>query len=171
MDIKQLLKQAIDAKIGGDTQGFTEAMKQVMAAKVGRMVSEMSDQFADGVPQEEDGEYQYHLEEYDYNGTLVDAHLNINIGHYQAATQGNYSPVASDPSEYHGDPEELEWYVVSADLIMEDGTEKHLSGDEAANLTFNAHEQERIDDFLLNKMQSDADDDVDYDSVDRGYDY
>lgn len=171
MDIKQLLKQAIDAKIGGDAQGFNEAMKQVMAAKVGRMVSEMSDQFADGAPQEEDGEYQYHLEEYDYNGTLVDAHLNINIGHYQAATQGNFSPVAPDPSTYHGDPEELEWYVVSADLIMEDGTEKHLSGDEAANLTFNAQEQDRIDSFLLDKMQSNADDDVDYERGNRDYDY
>lgn len=171
MDIKQLLKTAIDAKIGGDVTAFNEAMKQVMAAKVGSMVAEMNDQFAGQAPQEEAGDYQYHLEEYDFNGTLVDAHLNINIGHYQAATQGNYSPVASDPSTFHGDPEELEWYVVSADLIMEDGTEQHLTGDEAANLTFNAQEQDRIDQFLLDKMKADADDDVDYDSVNRGYDY
>lgn len=171
MDIKQLLKTAIDAKIGGDQKGFNEAMKQVMAAKVGSILAEEGEPGMEGqAPQEEEGEHYVHLEEYDYNGTLVDAGLSINIGHYQAPTQGNYSPTAPDPSTYHGDPEEIEWYVVSANLIMEDGTENKLVGQEAAALTFNDREQERVTEELLNKIQHN-DDDVDYERGNRDYDY
>lgn len=170
MDIKQLLKTAIDAKIGGDQKGFQEAMKQVMASKVGSILAEGIPSEVNQAPQEE-GEYYVHLEEYDYNGTLVDAGLNINIGHYQAPTQGNFSPTAPDPSTYHGDPEELEWYVVSANLIMEDGTEQYVGGEEAAALTFNEREQDYVDNYLLNKMKTDADDDVDYERGQRDYDY
>lgn len=166
MDIKTLLKTAIDAKIGGDQTGFQEAMKHVVAAKVTAMVSETNQM---GQVATEDGEYQVHLEEYDYNGTLVDALLEINIGHYQAPTQGNYSPRASDPSEYYGDDEEIEWHVVSAKLIMEDGTEQVFSGPEAAALTFNDREQERVTEDLLHQMQTKADDD--FDPPDRDYDY
>lgn len=171
MDIKQLLKTAIDAKIGGDQKGFNEAMKQVMAAKVGSILAEDGEPGFEGqAPQEEEGEYFFNLEEYDYNGTLVDAGLSINIGHYQAPTQGNYSPVASDPSEYHGDPEEIEWYVVSANLVMEDGTEQRISGEEAAALSFNDREQERVTEYLLGQIQG-SDDDVDYERGNRDYDY
>ena len=243
MDIKQLLKTAIDAKIGGDQKGFNEAMKQVMAAKVGSILAEdqrdpyadqrievtpesvaqhlaqfaneyeqadierykqailsgrvqaplknindyhggrrvldvikrqrlkgVTESFEDAANQEAEGEYFFNLEEYDYNGTLVDAGLSLNIGHYQAPTQGNFSPTASDPSEYHGDPEEVEWYVVSAKLIMEDGTEQFMAGEEAAALSFNDREQERITEYLLGQIQG-SDDDVDYDRGNRGYDY
>lgn len=156
MDIKQLLKTAIDAKIGGDTKGFTEAMKQVMSAKVSSMIAEQGEF---GEPADE-GEYNVVLEEYDYEGTLVDAHLGINIGHYQAPTRGNFSSQAQDPSEYYGDPEELEWYVVSASLIMEDGQELRLVGEQAAALTFNEREQERIDEDLKRQMGAQRDDEM-----------
>lgn len=168
MDIKQLLKTAIDAKIGGDQKGFAEAMKQVVAAKVGQIVAEQDDMGQ--APAQEEGEYFFNLEEYDYNGTLVDAGLSINIGHYQAPTQGNYSPTAPDPSTYHGDPEEIEWYVVSANMIMEDGTEQLVTGEEAAALSFNDREQERVTEYLLGQINGD-DDEPDYERAERDFDY
>lgn len=168
MNTKDLIKQALDAQIAGDKAGFAAAMKQVVSTKTSKMVSEMAGS-EDGAPApQEEGEYIVHLESYDYNGTDVSADLGVNIGHYQAATQGNYSQRASDPSEYYGDDEEVEWNVVSATLTYDDGHEEKLFGEEAAALEFSDEECATITQNVLEQQKSKADDDIDYE---RSYDF
>lgn len=149
MDIKELLKTAIDAKIGGDQKAFAEAMKQAVATKIGSILAVESEQFHD-----EDGDFRVIIEEYEYNGELVDIDLGVKILHYQAPTQGNFSPRAMDPSEYSGDPEELEWDVVGASIIREDGSQIYLSPEECEHLTFNEREQEFVDGSIRDQIQA-----------------
>ena len=156
VDIKQLLKTAIDAKIGGDQKGFNEAMKQVMSAKVGHLLSENMNQ--------PDADYTIELPEFDYRGELYDAVIGVTVGHYSPATQGNFSPTASDPSTYHGDSEELDWDVTSATLKREDGSELVLTPDEVRLLNFTEDQSAQITQAVKSGIGSARDDEME----DRG---
>lgn len=168
MNVKDLFKQAVDAKINGDNKKFTETMKQVMASKVSKMVSEMSYDSSFAEDDERGGDVYVHVGEYEYNGELVDLGIDLNIANYQAATQGNYSPQASDPSEFHGDDEELEWQIVSANLVYEDGRQETLRGEEANNLDFTDEQVEKIDASALEQLKFQRENDQDFD--DRDFD-
>lgn len=153
-DIRKLLNQAITAHIQGDAEATKQAFKQVVEQKARNMVAE-SQQEADYVIELDDA--------VEYQGQAYGAVAYVDITHYSAATQGNYSPVAGDPSEYYGDDEELEFRVVRVDLSDEDGNVTTITGPEADNVIQDQHalnyiEQHIHDQIERQKEQSQADD-------------
>lgn len=135
MNVKTLIKQALDAQIQGNKEGFNGALKQVMAAKVQKLVSESwgwkKNKLPSGVTKT--GIDSYHFDEVE----LVDgdlAEVDVTIGDFSAPTQGTYDKRADNPSEYYGDPMEFNLTIDKVQRYDEDGNKLPvLTGAEAQN--------------------------------------
>lgn len=64
-------------------------------------------------------EFEFEIDGYILEGVIT---------HYSPATTGNYSPIASDPSEYYGDDEELEFEITHLSWLDWEG-EPRLTSD------------------------------------------
>lgn len=145
MTIKTLLAKAVDAQIAGNTQAVEEALKQAFAQRTKSILGE--NYRKPSAMEMEVEEVTAILNGEEYLGNAV-----VNIHTFHKATRGNFSPVAGDPSEFYGDPEELEFDVVSLQLYDEDGNPLPLIfGKEAEDLIPDA-EMERIGDYISSKL-------------------
>lgn len=165
MDIKQLLKTAIDAKISGDQDGFTEAMKQVMSAKVGSMIAEQQDDEPYLQCNKEDcvGPIEVEIEDNQVPGLeagIYQVYVDGDVSHFGRSTQGNYSPTASDPDEYYGEEPESELSMSTVYFFsFENDSNEPLSainGEEAQRI-LSPEQMDEIQQRLTDKQASNYD--------------
>lgn len=163
MDIKQLLKTAIDAKIGGDQKGFQEAMKQVMSAKVGSILAEEDEapylrcDKSDCV-----GPIEVEVDDNQVPGLVAgiyQAYVDGDVSHFGRSTQGNFSSRASDPDEYFGEQPESELQMSTVYFYdFEDSSEEPLAAinGEEAQRVLSVEQLDDIQNRLMAKQATDA---------------
>ena len=134
VNVKTLIKQALDAQIQGNKEGFTGALKQVMAVKVQKLVAEGGWSWnKQNLPYgtTRTGMDSFHLVEVETDdGELIE--VDVTVKHFIAPTQGTFNKRADNPSEYYGDPMEFELQIDSAQTYDEDGNKLPLLTGDAA---------------------------------------
>lgn len=156
MDVKSLLKQAVDAQVGGNKESFAAAMKQVMTAKVQKMVSEggwswQKGNLPAGVTR--NGMDEFHIDEVELaDGDLGE--VTVTVGDFSAPVQGTFNKRADNPTEYYGEPMEFSLRIDSVQKYDEDGNKLPLlTGDAAkAEITPDAYEYmaDRVQKYIEN---------------------
>lgn len=164
MDIKQLLKQAIDAKISGDQKGFQEAMKQVVSTKVGDILAEHQDESYLQCSKEDCvGPIEVEIDDNQVPGLeagIYQAYVDGDVAHFGRRTQGNFSPVAGDPDEYYGEEPDSELSMSTVYFFnYEDDSAEPLAainGQEAQRI-LSPEQMDEIQRRLTDKQASDDD--------------